>query len=210
VISRLALGTAQFGMAYGPSGRQIPLEECRAIISTARASGIDTIDTATAYGNAQQRLDEIGVADFRVVTKIMGDEPIDGHYYGVLMHRPSAELYDRLYRLKASGIAKKIGISVYTTAELEDLVPRFQFDLVQAPFNLGLMELATSGWLKRLKDLGIEVHTRSVFGRGELLPSHTVAECLALPLSHPEIDRIIVGVDSAAQLQEIVDCAQSL
>ncbi len=55
---RLALGTVQFGLDYGISNHdgQVSDEELDAIIALARQAGIDTLDTAQAYGNAEQRL----------------------------------------------------------------------------------------------------------------------------------------------------------
>ncbi|MDX7819592.1 aldo/keto reductase, partial [Aeromonas caviae] len=55
---RLALGTVQFGLDYGISNHdgKVNDEELDAIIALARQAGIDTLDTAQAYGNAEQRL----------------------------------------------------------------------------------------------------------------------------------------------------------
>ncbi len=60
-LTRLGLGTAQFGLDYGISntGGQVGLEEAVRIAETASANGLKTIDTAHAYGSSEQVLGTI-------------------------------------------------------------------------------------------------------------------------------------------------------
>ena len=69
---KLALGTAQFGMKYGISNvsGKVSQEGGKAILKYAASAGIDTIDTAMAYGDSEQVLGDIGVEAFKVVTKL--------------------------------------------------------------------------------------------------------------------------------------------
>lgn len=147
------------------------------------------------------------------------------------------ELYQALCSLKSQGLVEKIGISIYTPDELDALYKHFSFDLIQAPFNVLDRRMIDTGWLARLHGQGIEVHVRSVFLQGLLLmPSanrplpfarwqplwdrwdHWLAEhqltpvqaCLQHALSFPEITQIVVGVDSMAQLQEILMNAEGV
>ena len=57
----LALGTVQFGLAYGVAGADRPLlpEISREILVEARKAGIRRLDTAPAYGDIEQRLNEL-------------------------------------------------------------------------------------------------------------------------------------------------------
>jgi aryl-alcohol dehydrogenase-like predicted oxidoreductase len=162
---------------------------------------------------------------------------------GLLLHRPEQllgingqQLYRALLQLKEAGKVQKIGISVYDPENLAILVPLYQFDIVQAPLNLVDRRLHSSGWLSRLKDYDIEVHTRSAFLQGLLLMSQVaistrfgqwsylwdrwsewlathdrtaVHACMAYPLSLPEIDRVVVGADSVSQLSQILLAASS-
>jgi aryl-alcohol dehydrogenase-like predicted oxidoreductase len=71
---RLVLGTVQLGLRYGVANRTGLPDEAEAIqiLRTAIASGVDTIDTARAYGDAERR---IGVAlpapsPVEIVTKL--------------------------------------------------------------------------------------------------------------------------------------------
>ena len=70
-VSKLGLGTAQWGMQYGVSntqGKTSP-EEVDRILKVARTSGVSLLDTASLYGTAEQALGHSDLSPFRVVTK---------------------------------------------------------------------------------------------------------------------------------------------
>jgi aryl-alcohol dehydrogenase-like predicted oxidoreductase len=261
---RLALGTAQFGIPYGIANHngQVVRSEVKAILKLGLANGLDMIDTAISYGESEACLGQIGVRDFNVVTKLpalpdncrnvsnwvqhqvvesllrLGENVA----YGLLIHSPEQllgakgdQLYRAVQKLKEKGLVEKVGISIYSPNILDLLIPQYRFDLVQAPFNLVDRRLHNSRWLHRLKDDGIEIHTRSVFLQGLLLmeegyiPSNfsiwtniwhkwhkwlfehdkmPLKACLDFPLSFPEIDRVIVGVDSKDQLAQIMNAVK--
>lgn len=263
---RLALGTVQFGLPYGIANQvgQVSRSEAKTMLQVALADGVDTIDTAIAYGDSESCLGEVGTQGFKVVTKLpaLPDSCADvsswvqqqvnaslsrlgvTQVYGLLLHRSEqllgpdgAALYQKLQALKDNGQVQKIGVSIYSPNELLALMPRYRFDLVQAPFNLVDQRLNSSGWMQHLKDDDVEIHTRSAFLQGLLLMSqadmpdkfsawpglwHTwhqwltnyavsaVQACLAFPLSFPEIDRVVVGADNASQLAQIVSAANKL
>jgi aryl-alcohol dehydrogenase-like predicted oxidoreductase len=197
---RLALGTVQFGLDYGvanTSGR-IASEEAESILQLASASGMDTLDTAIAYGDSEAVLGQLGVQPWRVVSKLPAvpegcadvllwvKQQTQGsltrlgvdRLHGLLLHRPGQllekmgpALFEALQALKADGLVCNIGVSVYGPAELDALFERYRFDLIQAPFNIVDRGLVESGWAVRLKAAGVEVHTRSVFLQGLLLMS---------------------------------------
>ena len=195
---RLAIGTAQFGFPYGIANAQgqVSGPEIGRMISRARASGIDMLDTAIAYGESEHRLGQAGVSDFRVITKLpavpercpdvaewVAEQVVESRarlgvesLYGLLLHRPQQLLeqngpviHATLHRLKQGGLVQKIGISIYDPTQLEALCGRYDIDLVQVPFNLVDRRLLASGWLQRLTDSGTEVHVRSAFLQGLLL-----------------------------------------
>lgn len=144
-------------------------------------------------------------------------------------------LYAALDALKTQGLVDKIGVSIYDPQELDPLWPHFRFDLVQAPFNILDRRLVETGWLTRLKQADTEVHVRSIFLQGLLLmdaasrPSYfqrwqplwdqwhqwladkkltPLQASLHFALAQPEIDRVIVGVDSLKHLQDILAVAE--
>ena len=69
---KLALGTAQFGMEYGIANKngKVSLDEAKAIITLGRLAGIDTLDTAMAYGDSEESLGKLSTEDFHVITKL--------------------------------------------------------------------------------------------------------------------------------------------
>lgn len=194
---RLALGTVQFGLPYGIANQagQVTRSSAKTMVRVAAENGIDTLDTAIAYGESEACLGELGTEGFKLVTKLPPvpggcnvsgwvQEQIDASLarlgvravYGLLLHRPEQllethgkALFQTLQGLKEAGQVQKVGVSIYSPDELEALTPRYRFDLVQAPFNLVDRRLHTTGWLQRLKRESVEIHTRSAFLQGLLL-----------------------------------------
>lgn len=261
---RLALGTAQFGLPYGIANTrgQVPLSEAKSMLSFALEKGINALDTAISYGDSEACLGQLGIKDFNLITKLPAlpdgcdinrwvTQQLEGSLsrldvnkiYGLLLHCPEQllgvnglELYQSLNELKEKGLVEKIGISIYSPKELDALMPKFCFDLIQAPFNLIDQRLFDTGWLGRLKDMDVEIHTRSVFLQGLLLIHkskipikfsqwcdlwdnwhHWLAindimplqAALHFPFTFPEIDRVVVGVDNYAQLFEVINTANN-
>ncbi len=198
LTSRIALGTAQFGFNYGVANQsgQVLVSEAATIIGAAKAAGLDTLDTAIAYGDSEERLGKIGVTQWQIVSKLpqLPDKSLDVCAWirasvmgsldrlkvtclsGLLLHHPTdllgpqgKALYAALLELKGLGIVKKIGISIYQPEELDRLLECMKFDVVQAPFNILDRRLIDSGWIGRLNNLGVELHVRSVFMQGLLL-----------------------------------------
>ena len=261
---KLVLGTVQFGLDYGVanmSGR-VAAQEGSAILQCAQACGLDTLDTAISYGESEAALGQLGIAQWKTVTKlpaVPGDckdvsqwvhEQIQQsmarlatrQLHGVLLHRPAQllekmgpALYGALQSINAQGMTRKVGVSVYGLAELDELFDAYELDLVQAPLNILDRGLVESGWAGRLHDAGVEVHTRSAFLQGLLLMPATqrpakfnrwanvwrawdgwleqegltpLQACLRYVTNLPQIDHVVVGVDTAAQLHQIVEAAE--
>lgn len=69
----LALGTVQFGLAYGIANDRgkTPEREAKAVLELAFESGIRRLDTAAAYGDIEERLAALcGNLDFSIISKI--------------------------------------------------------------------------------------------------------------------------------------------
>jgi len=197
---KLAIGTAQFGLPYGVANKseQMTINEGELLLDAAKGFGVNTLDTAIAYGISEQRLGEIGVANWRIISKLPAvpdlkccpnkkkwifeeiNQSINrlkvNSLYGFLLHRPQQlledggdEIYNGLQQLKADGLVQKIGISIYEPSELDALYENYKFDIVQSPFNIFDRRLLSSGWLSKLHKDNVEVHVRSVFLQGLLL-----------------------------------------
>lgn len=197
-MNRIALGTAQFGFSYGVSNKngQTSIAEIIRILELAHSTGLDTLDTAIAYGNSENNLGAVGVNGWKVVTKLPGfpygsaslkpwvKEMVAGsmnrmrlsRIYGLLLHSPDdlrgprgSELLRILKELKLHGLIQKIGLSVYGPDELHFLPDSFIPDIVQMPFNILDRRLIQGSILHDLKRNGVEVHVRSIFLQGLLL-----------------------------------------
>jgi aryl-alcohol dehydrogenase-like predicted oxidoreductase len=158
------------------------------------------------------------------------------HSPAQLLSSNGYQLFAALSDLKQRGLVEKIGISIYSPSELDALLPLYPVDLLQAPFNPIDRRLINSGWLQKLHADGIEIHVRSVFLQGLLLmPLDQIpakfarwsslwkkwhdwlskteispqAACLAFAKSMPEIDQIIVGVETHQQFTELLDSMNS-
>ncbi|MBV7436174.1 aldo/keto reductase [Aeromonas sp. sif2416] len=187
---RLALGTVQFGLAYGISNQagQVGDDALDDILTLARQLGIDTLDTAQAYGNAESRLGSRHSADFLLVDKlapgILASEvaaSVDNSLRqlarpkldGLLLHRgqdASPALFEQLMELQRQGKVGKLGVSVYSPDELDLWLSHgYPLQLVQLPANLLDQRFLRTGWLDRLQALGCEIHVRSLFLQGLLL-----------------------------------------
>lgn len=259
--TKIALGTAQFGLDYGISntrGRvsQIAVEN---ILRSAHGSGIDTLDTAINYGTSEEVLGIAGVQDWNVVSKLPSipdnckdveawivDQVLRSieklkikSLYALLLHEPNQVfsefgglLIQALERLKLDGFIKNIGISIYDPSELDNLYDLCPIDVLQVPLNILDRRAEDSYMIQRLHKQGCEIHVRSVFLQGLLL-MHTetrpekfdkwnfiwkelddwlisnnisrLEACLSSALSWPLADKVIVGVTSLAELDEILD-----
>ncbi|MGB1246794.1 MAG: aldo/keto reductase, partial [Flavobacteriaceae bacterium] len=135
------------------------------------------------------------------------------------------------------GLVKNIGVSIYGPELLSNLSNVIELDIVQAPFNVFDKRIMTSGWSDRLKERGTKIHTRSIFLQGLLLLEKSKldrfflqnwpelfanwfafqietgmrAETIALDfgLRQSWIDKIVVGVDSAEQLAQLLTIESS-
>ena len=72
ILANYGLGTAQISGGYGTfgDGSEISDRELEAMLDLAQKSGIATIDTAEAYGEAERRLGMFDLSQFNLVTKI--------------------------------------------------------------------------------------------------------------------------------------------
>jgi len=198
-MNKLILGTVQMGLNYGINNNfgKISFENSCAILSKAFELGIDTLDSAEAYGNAHQVIGDYHRLNpnikFKVVTKIPHNTVLDKidekirtyiedlkvDYLEVLMfhsfdsYKNNRQIIEVLKDLKSLGIIKHIGVSVYTNDQIEALLLDDDITVVQMPFNL-LDNVSIRGDLmNRLKEKGKIIHTRSAFLQGLFFKEHS-------------------------------------
>jgi len=185
-FSKLVLGSVQFGMHYGISNQDgsPENEELNQILDFANQIGVQIIDTASAYGSAEERLG-IASKQFKIVSKIRPgtaatdvQEELESslnrleqeQLYGLLLHsfddyQKDQSIWAALKEMKAQGKVERIGFSLYKPEQLKEVMENGHIpDLIQVPFNLYDRRFqALSELITRNK---IEVHVRSAFLQG--------------------------------------------
>lgn len=195
-MNRIILGGAQLGLPYGVlgTGENLKPFEVKNLLDVAESIGIQSIDTAIAYGTSESVIGDYSNSRFKIITKLpplpidVNDvsgwvrQQIDGslarlqtnNIDAVLLHHPQdltgefgAKLRKVIEELLSEGVMKRFGVSIYAPDELTTIVGHFPIDVVQTPFNV--FDQRITPWLETLSKNGIEVHARSVFLQGLLI-----------------------------------------
>lgn len=192
-MAKLILGTAEFGpKAYATAKEPLSLNLIRIIMNAAHHYGITTLEGAEDY-----HCDEV-LKDLRFELIYKVRHPYNIHQ--VLENTGRRNLLGLMYHHwptdRASQVMKHpalsyTGSSVYTHGQVSS-----SDEMVEVPLNL---ENKTFEKMTAPCKL-----VRSVFNRGELLKTKTVKECLDYVKSLPNIHGVVVGVNSVAELEEIV------
>jgi aryl-alcohol dehydrogenase-like predicted oxidoreductase len=197
-MNRIVLGGAQLGLPYGilNGGETLSREEVARILDTAVDHGIDSIDTAIAYGQSESIIGETSQNRFNIISKLPPlpvdisnvSEWVHSQVQGslsrlkctsldaLLLHRPQdltgaqgVELYAAIKSLMAEKMIDRFGVSIYSPDDLEGIIDTFEIHVVQAPLNV--FDRRILGVTDQLSALNIEVHVRSVFLQGVLIAS---------------------------------------
>lgn len=187
LISKLGLGTVQFGVNYGISNKEgkTSMDEVKNIMDYAAKVGIEYIDTASAYGTAEEVIGNFDLSSFKIVSKYIPktDLTLTSQFkeslsrmnliniYGYMAHRPLDLIEDncgpwkQLQKLKNDGLVKKIGASFNSIEEFEKIKSyNIELDIIQVPFNY--FDHRFVSVMKELKSKNCEIHTRSTFLQG--------------------------------------------
>ena len=253
---RIILGTVQWGTEYGISNEAgIPSDiEIKKILNYAIKNNISFLDTAAVYGNSEKRIGKLSMGNFKIITKIkplsnkgsikielnksinnLNSNPI----YACLFHDiedilSDSSKWNQLKFEKERGKISKIGYSLYYPKQLDKLLQKgFIPDIVQLPYSV--LDRKFEPYFRILRDLGSEIHVRSIFLQGlyflnidrlsdyfnpikkDLKFINKIAEDLNLDLLdvliqfvlfNNMIDKIIIGVDNLKQLKQIKKSSQ--
>ena len=259
MLEKLILGTVHFGLDYGINNKlgQISKECIHEILDLAYAKDVKILDTAEAYGNSQQRIGDYHRNShnrFDIITKFYANTSIDKTFsvkerilndidtlnieslYCYMFHSFSdykkyfSLFKDELLDLKSNGIINKIGVSIYTNEELEEVIKNNEIKLIQLPYNLLDNDALRGNSISKAKEKGVEVHTRSTFLQGlffkniddlpdalkvlnpylKMLHNLCMNEykmnelALNYVTSKKYIDKVLIGVDSIEHLESNV------
>jgi aryl-alcohol dehydrogenase-like predicted oxidoreductase len=257
MIEKLILGTVQFGLDYGINNKngQMYEQEVFDILDLSKSKGIRHLDTAAAYGNSEERIGKYiarkGDTFFKIITKFdlkTYHSPIDSldnslselnvscvdtimfHNYDDFLKTDQCQL-ENLLAQKGEKF-KKLGISVYTNEQIEEVCKTKIFQTIQMPFNALDNNNIRGEAMRMMKSNGIEIHTRSVFLQGLFFMSLESIPVKLQPLkpylsrmeqisSHHQVDKsalalhynlsnqltsgVLMGVDSVKQLEQNIE-----
>ena len=252
---KFIIGTANFTQTYGANPINISNSEVLKILNLAKKHKINTIDTAEAYLKKNYNF-KMNYKTFKVSTKIIADprwtsldfcqtrlqnhfksfpdnqiETVLFHDIKILLTKKGDKIFKNLETLKYKKYFNKIGISIYDTNSLSRLISRYNFDVVQCPYNILDKRLLTTGWFDKLKIKNKEIHVRSIFLQGLLVnpliykkkyfqkwqkfffdwfqflktENMTPIDYCLNDLLNYNFDKIIIGINSKKNLNEIIN-----
>jgi aryl-alcohol dehydrogenase-like predicted oxidoreductase len=257
LTSKLGLGTAQFGLDSPRGGARSPEAEVREMLASATRAGLCVLDTGAASTHGEAVLGAVmpRPVGIRVTVKApRGDrgpmfvesearaslarlglnraDAIMVQSAGDLFSPYGAAWWSCLKTMRDDGMFARVGISAYASDDPAGLARRFQPDLIQAPASLLDQRLLVDGSLARVRDMGVEVHLRSIFLNGLLfLPpdrapsqigeatisrlsrarrliaegrSDPLQAALGFALSRPEATAVIVGAATVGELNAVI------
>jgi len=217
-VTQLILGTAQFGSGYGITNnrRRIDDQTVIEIVDMALARGISLFDTATDYGDSQDRLGALAEQSTkaRFITKFSlaetGEPPTAESLYeesmrrlgveklaGLLFHKVadlsderSLLAFDVVRRARDAGIIDRVGVSIYDKSDLNGVLTAFpDIDILQIPCSIVDRRLLDDDDVHALSARGVEIHVRSVFLQGLLLADPSAFDERFVALS-PVVDSL--------------------
>lgn len=199
-VNKLVLGTVQFGCHYGINSAGRPDEKAVSLIlNEAFSLGIKTLDTSSAYGNAEEILGNCRTNRFNVVSKFpRGAATVAEKFnqslsllkrkslYGYLIHhfevyKNNPAVWDEFRKLRDNGSVEKVGFSLYEPSELDMLLKNnVDFNLLQIPYNL--FDRKFEPYFQNLHQQGVEIQVRSTFLQGLFFKDRNSLPQKLLPL----------------------------
>jgi aryl-alcohol dehydrogenase-like predicted oxidoreductase len=186
----------QFGLDYGLTNTtgQIGDGEASRILHVAQDAGISWLDTAAAYGNAEERLGSLLAGDthFSICSKTLptpagqaalssAQRSLDAsltrlrrdhmatlliHAVGDLLGEEGDALWAWMRSACEQGMVSNIGVSVYDAREIDAVLERYTPDWIQLPCSVLDQRLVASGHIEKLAGLGIKLQARSLLLQG--------------------------------------------
>ena len=255
----LVLGGAQIGNKYGLyNNKNFSSKEFNKFEKLILSSKIKYIDTAQSYGKSEKIIGNSKLKNLKIITKINftfnEQNKIEKNIllqvskslkdlnqkrvYAILIHdhkslinKNGKILIKVLTNLKKRKIVKKIGVSLYSPAELDKIWKFWKPDIIQIPFNILDQRILRNGWINKLKKKKIKLFIRSCFLQGILINNfqnkilmstksksalnkffkwceknkiNKVKACLDFVRQFKKIDFFVIGFDDRVQLMQVL------
>ncbi|MCJ7482668.1 MAG: hypothetical protein MUO31_06855 [Thermodesulfovibrionales bacterium] len=181
IFDRLAIGTANWGREY--NGAKVSEDDQKRILDYCQCSGIDMIDTATAYGWDWTKVSSY----FNIIVKVKSNDKVDN----VIKMAHSLEDYKAIDPVCN-------GCSIYSP---EERMYVYGGSVIQIPYSI--YDRRFEPYLESMRyECNNTIHVRSIFLRGKILKEFSPQQCISFCLMNPNIDRVIIGADSYKQFKE--------
>jgi len=194
---KIVVGTANFKKKYGLLSNQINKDnEIKKIFNFLEKKKLFFLDTAFSYNFDASLTSISNLKKFNIITKIKLPKKNKSYYvkkiednikkklilyksksiYACLIHdvkdillKDNYKFLKTLKELKKKKLIKKIGISVYSPAEIDKILKVFKPDIIQLPANIIDRRFLNKKFLLKLKKKKILIQVRSIFLQGLLL-----------------------------------------
>ena len=249
----LCLGTAQFARNYGLNN--IQSHNIFELLNFCQNNGIYDFDTSILYGNSIRILSDHLKGNVNIYTKLKIIESNNIEMIlnsikkeldikikilknkkirGLLFHNPQD--FIKFNKKEITTIFKtitdvykidKYGFSFYDVIHFRDLYEKFEFNLIQIPYNI-LDKSFFETDMFDLSSMNIEIHARSVFLQGLLVSNldnlkdlklskfikdvredlknkkiNIIDACIGFVKQNNSINKIVFGVENINQLKEV-------
>lgn len=245
----------------------VRIKEVQKILNYAKNQNIKMLDTAPDYGNSEKVIGRIlKKNEFKITSKfplqkelIFSKKNLDHwdltikntldslnvnqienyliHNIKDLSKEGSSFLVDWLISLKRDKLVKRIGVSIYSKDDLDNLSSEL-LEVIQLPLSIYDQRLKKDGTLNNLVQNGAAIQIRSVFLQGLIISSanklpnwvgpefirhhinfesfvknnnlHLIDMALAFTQSLENVESILIGICNLEQLKQIVLSLQNV
>lgn len=231
---KMVLGTVAFGIdgySLPNTGKPKPtLDSILKMLDYARSNGIEFLDTADAYGDAEERIAIYGADKFKVISKLkpnclegvqdrevlpiikselqtdlsrLGIPSLWGYYFHTPEYLYNKKAVEALIECKKEGLVENIGVSIYEPKDACYAVKQ-NIDIIQVPYNILDQRLHKTDFFSISKENKVKVFARSPFLKGLLtMPIDKLPQHLESAKPHMEQ---IDGIVSKHNCQRIEAC----
>jgi len=190
-ISKLSMGTVQFGLDYGVANSigKPTQKSVNDIVEYVYNNGVNCLDTAQAYGDSEKVLGEsiTNKENLFIISKLKSnlfEENLQINIDSSLKNLKIKKLYalllhdsELLYRWEdnhTSLVQKLIsknkidyfGVSIYSDEDFNLALKNENIKIIQIPFNLFDQRAVHNNWLKLAKERNKLIFIRSIFLQG--------------------------------------------
>ena len=251
--NKIIIGTANFNQKYGILKNKLNYQNIDKVLNFSKKKKIKFIEFSKDYNSLKLKsknfqknfksYKKIDLQDKYFSTGNTNDKILDYLFekkkynscYGVTIRKPNLllktkgkKIFHLLNRLKKNKKISKIGITIYDTKNLNNIIKKFNIDFIQLPYNFLNYEVFNKT-KKLIQKKKIEIHLRSIFLQGLLLKknyelpielkklskywlyidnyldsigTNRYAACLNFAINSGA-DKLIIGIDNVDQLKQI-------